>query len=176
MTTNMNKPSQQNKVPEFNIFELPLYFLLDPWTTLIHIVTNCEQYRMGCIAWKTWGSLFLHFDTSPEQDTSPELLRGGVKVIKQATSRFSSTFSFARALAELWAVINRKSCHASSHLSWLRSVLKGPLEVSKCEETCLSWPYKNIGYRLKVQPIYRYSNLPITDNRYFISPSFYRYR
>ncbi len=35
---------------------------------------------------------------------------------------------------------------------------------------------KNIGYRLKAQPIYRYSDLPISDNRYFFDPSFYRYR
>ena len=32
MTANMGKPSQQNKSPACNIFELPHYFLLEPKT------------------------------------------------------------------------------------------------------------------------------------------------
>ncbi len=38
ITTNMSKPSQQNKFPACNIFELPHYFWNDPYNILQYIV------------------------------------------------------------------------------------------------------------------------------------------
>ncbi len=38
MTTNMSKPSQQNKFPACNIFELPHYFWNDPYSLLLKLI------------------------------------------------------------------------------------------------------------------------------------------
>ncbi len=67
MTTNMSKPPKQNKFPACNIFELPHYFLFDPYTVYPYlkgtrnftpIAPHCEgvSSSKNCECKGVWGS------------------------------------------------------------------------------------------------------------------------
>ena len=56
MTTNMSKPSQQDKLPACNIFELPHYFWNDPVDFMSNLPDTFAWFSVTHFGPGAWGS------------------------------------------------------------------------------------------------------------------------